>query len=310
MRPIRRILVAIKDPSARSNPAIDKGIQLASQFGATLELFHAIATHVYTSFGLEDAELLAFKTDRLKQNQSRLEVIAERARQSGIKVRAATEWSYPPHEAIVRQAQKVKADLIVAECHAGKRVAPLFLHLTDWELLRVSPVPVLLVKSRKLYDRPTLLAAVDPTHANAKPARLDDEILEAAVTFRRALRGSLHVAHAFFPIPDDVTPTELLDEKAAQTIEKRAQSKARLRLDATLKRAELRVSRSRRHLLNLHPVNSIPQLAHKIRSDIVVMGAISRTGIKRFLIGNTAERIIDDLACDVLVIKPKDFKPR
>ncbi len=46
-------------------------------------------------------------------------------------------------------------------------------------------------------------------------------------------------------------------------------------------------------------------MARKIHSDIVVMGAISRTGIKRFLIGNTAERIIDDLSCDVLVVKPR-----
>ena len=37
------------------------------------------------------------------------------------------------------------------------------------------------------------------------------------------------------------------------------------------------------------------------------LGAISRTGIKRLLIGNTAERVIDDLNCDVLVVKPQDF---
>lgn len=310
MRPIRRILVAIKDPSVRAIPAVEKGIQLARQFGASLELFHAIATHVYTSFGLEDAELAEFRRARLERSQSQLEAIAARARKEGVKARAVAEWDYPPHEAIVRQAQRMKADLIVAECHAGKRVAPLLLRLTDWELLRLSPVPVLLVKSRKAYSRPTLLAAVDPTHANAKPARLDEEILAAATAFRQALRGSLHVAHAFFPIPDDVTPTELLNEDATQRIEERARTKARARLDATLKRAELRLSRSHRHLLNQHPVNSIPQLARKVRSDIVVMGAISRTGIKRFLIGNTAERIIDDLACDVLVVKPKDFKPR
>jgi hypothetical protein len=43
-------------------------------------------------------------------------------------------------------------------------------------------------------------------------------------------------------------------------------------------------------------------------SAIVVMGAISRSGYKRLLIGNTAERILDDLTCDILVIKPANFR--
>jgi hypothetical protein len=40
------------------------------------------------------------------------------------------------------------------------------------------------------------------------------------------------------------------------------------------------------------------------------MGAISRSGLKRLLIGNTAERILDDLRCDVLVVKPPKFRNR
>ena len=41
---------------------------------------------------------------------------------------------------------------------------------------------------------------------------------------------------------------------------------------------------------------------------MVVMGAISRPGYKRLLIGNTAERILDDLTCDIMVIKPPNFR--
>ena len=33
-------------------------------------------------------------------------------------------------------------------------------------------------------------------------------------------------------------------------------------------------------------------------------------GIKRWLIGNTAERILDDLRCDVLIVKPTTFRNR
>jgi universal stress protein E len=54
-------------------------------------------------------------------------------------------------------------------------------------------------------------------------------------------------------------------------------------------------------------VNAIPELARRIHSDIVVMGAVSRSGLKRLFIGNTAERVVDDLGCDVLVVKPRQF---
>jgi hypothetical protein len=43
MRPIRRILVAVKDPEARALPAIRKAAQLARACGAQLELFHALS---------------------------------------------------------------------------------------------------------------------------------------------------------------------------------------------------------------------------------------------------------------------------
>jgi universal stress protein E len=308
MRTVRRILVAIKDPSARSLPAVDKAVQLARAFGARLELFHGIADHVYTNFELEDSNLEKLKQSRLVQCRARLEAIAERARQKKVPVHTSVEWDYPPHEAIVRQAARVDADLIVAECHAGRRIAPLLLHLTDWELLRCSPVPVLLVKNKRPYRNPVLLAAVDPAHANAKPSHLDDEILRAAVSVRRALRGSLHAVHAFVPLPLDAKPSEILDEKAVDRLVERARVAASKLLDKALR--DVRLPRNHRHLMSRHPVNAVPELARKLHSDIVVMGAISRSGLKRFFIGNTAERVVDDLTCDVLVVKPREFVSR
>jgi universal stress protein E len=46
----------------------------------------------------------------------------------------------------------------------------------------------------------------------------------------------------------------------------------------------------------------------RTRAGIVVMGALSRSGLRRMFIGNTAESVLDALACDVLVVKPTPFK--
>jgi universal stress protein E len=40
------------------------------------------------------------------------------------------------------------------------------------------------------------------------------------------------------------------------------------------------------------------------------MGAVSRSGLKRLLIGNTAERVLDLLTCDILIVKPAQFADR
>jgi universal stress protein E len=308
VRPIKHILLAVKDPFAPSTAAINKAIQLASALDASLELFHSITTQIYMGLDLQMEELQGLKEARLQQHHARLEVLAKRGREAGVDTVTSVEWDYPPHEAVTRQALKSKADLIVAECHQGRRIAPLLLHVTDWELLRYSPVPVLLVKSRRPYTKPVILAAVDPTHANAKPTRLDDEILAAAGALEAAFKGELHVVHSFVPVPADVQPSELVAPDATRRLEVRARAHARARLEKAL--GKVRVARDRRHLLSAHPLNAIPPLARKIRSDIVVMGAISRSGLKRLLIGNTAERIIDDLPCDVLVVKPRDFVTR
>ena len=44
-------------------------------------------------------------------------------------------------------------------------------------------------------------------------------------------------------------------------------------------------------------------------TDFVVMGAVARRGIKRLFIGSTAERVLDRLPCDLVIIKPLDFEP-
>jgi nucleotide-binding universal stress UspA family protein len=51
----------------------------------------------------------------------------------------------------------------------------------------------------------------------------------------------------------------------------------------------------------------IPALVKELKIDLVVMGTVSRTGIPGFIIGNTAETILDQLQCSVLVIKPSGF---
>jgi universal stress protein E len=295
---VHRILVAVKALDSKPLPAVLKAAQLARAYGAQLELFCALTTPVYADSVLSSAQGLVSLEHELRQNAlRRLEAIADRLRVHSIKVTVSAEWDYPAHEAIVRRAQVIKADLIVASLHSGRHRLPWLLRLTDWELVRQSPIPLLLVKNPHPYRHPAVLAAIDPAHAHEKPLQLDKEILRIGRALTTALRGTLHAVHALMLTPETL-------QKMQEDAKREAQSAFNRALRAA------RIPRSRQYLVGRLPVDAIAEAARKSHSAIVVMGAISRSGYKRLLIGNTAERILDELSCDLLVVKPAKFRGR
>jgi universal stress protein E len=309
MPAIRRILVAIKDPWARSLPALEKAGQLARALGARVELFYALSDPLYIDVAeAEGVSLSSLEQAAHARAAQRLDKLAQRLGKAGVRATSVVEWDFPPHEAIIRAARLFNADLIVAERHASAHHLAWVLRFTDFELLRVAAVPVLLVKTRRAYDHPTILAAVDPSHAFSKPSRLDHEILGCATQITRALRGSLHAVFAYNPLPAGALEPGLALAGATEAIATEAEARARKALARELNGAS--IPESRRHVVPRHPIDAIQGAAAQVGCGILVMGAISRTGLKRLVLGNTAERVFDELPCDVLVVKPKGFTSR
>jgi len=311
MQPIRRILVAVKNPAARSLPAVNKAAQIAKGLGAQLTLFHDIATPLYAeTLRGREIDLRSWQREVQTARREQLEKLATRVRKHGIDVDVAADWDFPPYEAIIRKAQRISADLVVVENHhgTGRHPARWLLAYTDWELLRLCPIPVLLVKNRRLYHRPRVLAAVDPAHARAKPTNLDKQILRAGAQLVHALRGELHALHALLPplpvvpaMPDGPIVDLVAERSGLHDIAQRSLARAVDGFD---------VKRSHCHLVEGRPNDVIPRTARRERAAIVAMGVVSRSGLKRFFIGNTAEFVMDAITADILVVKPPDFDSR
>jgi universal stress protein E len=309
MRTIRRILVALKEPGAKSLPIVAKAVQLARGLDARLELFHCIDNPIYSDIAAPPEQgFQVIEQDWRAGYLQRLESIAAPLRRQGLAVGTSVEWDFPIYEAIVRRARDLGSDLIVSECHRGRHIVPSLLHLTDWELLQVSPLPVLLVKSVRQWSRPVILAAVDPSHAFAKPADLDAEILDAGTAMRKALLGSLHVVYGWVPPPLGAATSKSIDAATVKRVAARALTQAQRQFDRVLRTTE--IPRSRRHLIERHGLDAIQDAVRDTKCSIVVMGAVSRSGLKRIFIGNTAQRLLDTLACDILVVKPRQFRAR
>ena len=56
-----------------------------------------------------------------------------------------------------------------------------------------------------------------------------------------------------------------------------------------------------------HAREVVPECARALGTELVVMGTVGRTGIPGFVIGNTAEQILNQIDCSVLTIKPAGF---
>lgn len=309
MQPIRKILVAVKNPDRRRHAVVDKAIRLAKKLRASIEFYHAISDPVFMEIQpLTGQSFAEIKREALTLRQKRLDSLVARACALGVESGATVEWDFPPHEAIVRRAVRCRADLIIAECHEGRRHRWL-MRLTDWELLRASPVPVLLLRGSKPWRKNTVLAAVDPAHAHSKPSRLDSIIVEKGQQLTRSLGGSFHLMHAAYPSAFGLT----LGDPAIDAVTLAAtyeQQKAKARQDFAEFAQSAKVPRKRRHVVDRDPATGIAEIARAVRADVVVMGAVSRSGLRRMIIGNTAERVLEALPCDVLVVKPAHFEKR
>ena len=309
MYPIHNILVAIKDPRAASHPAVAKSAAIAAALDAQIQLFHAIDLPMNPDVGAVEGLRLPQTERRQKEsNLQLLEAIATPLRRRGLSVTTAVEWDFPLHEAIIRAAERFDANLIVAADHTTTHHAPWLLRYTDWELLRASPTPVLLVKSPRPYRHPVILAALDPTHAFDKPAALDNEILRFSATLADALHGAVHAVHGYVPVPANLPPEVLSKPGELEKILARIEEAA---VDALGQVAQpLGISRTHLHVVGRHPTDAVLDVATETGSQIVALGSLSRSGVDRFLIGNTAEALIDRLHCDILVVKPPTFRHR
>lgn len=303
MKTCKRILMAVKNPDAGRQPGIAKAISLAHRLGAALELYHAISAPVVIELErVTRKSVLALREEARTLRARQLERYVAAAGKRGVDACCTVEWGYPPHEAIVRRAARTRADLIAAEWHAGPRSRPWLVHLTDWELLRQSKAPVLLMRNTRPYRRPVVLAAVDPSHANAKPARLDADIVDTAARLSVALQGTMHVMHAIDSFSAGIMTSDATDVATVLLVEQALRDKGRRDFEALT--TALGIDPARRHVVSGEAVKAIPRLARRLGAQIVVMGAVSRSGLGGVFIGNTAERVLGALPCDVLALRP------
>lgn len=306
MNPIRNILVIV-DPTASLHPAIEKAALLAERFSARLDLF------VCDTKAARNTRHAQYASDPgrgapLTDLKPLLEGLADPLRSRGIDVTTEAIAADPLAAALIARVERTCADLVVKDTHHHTVAHRTFLTHTDWELIRACPVPLLLTKPRLWSASPTLCAAVDPGHRDDKPVLLDRCILDLASTLANKLRGPLHVLHAYIPMATIATavgsvPTMVMDVSPELIENERAGKQKEL----TALVSDYNVPSENVHLEMGGTQDALCRLAHRLDADVMIMGAVSRSAVKRVFIGSTAERVLEQLPCDALVVKGPNF---
>jgi len=300
------ILVAVRSVDRSARSILRKAASLAKMYDAPLRLVHVLAIP-QGSLTRAGATIRQAAQADLDERAAQLEKLAGLPELRGVQTSTTIRCDYPIQDALVREVFDCHARMLIVQSREPGRLARVFLSNIDWELIRNCPCPLWLSKSEKFDRRAPILAAVDPLHSNAKPAMLDQRIIEQAIEAAGGRPGKVMLCHAY-----ELAQPVLIDTPEAYWFAMSEQS--RQAYEQNIERAMDKLQSKQEipaenvHVVRGDPALQLQRLAKKHAASLVVMGAVSRRGLSRVFIGNTAERALDKLGCDVLVIKPRGFK--
>jgi universal stress protein E len=299
----KNILVVV-DPRADAHPVVDHAAWLAEQCSASLELFicdydpDIDAGNVSTVWISQPA-----RETLMGILKKKLEALAEPLTKRGLKVGIDVAWDHPLDEGIVRKVVASKPWLVAKDTHHHNVLKRTLLSNTDWHLIRQCPAPLYLVKPGLSTTGLKIAAAVDPLHEHDKPAQLDHKIVGLAQELAACTGGELHVVHTY-PVPQ---PMSVPEGAPIIDISKEVEAEHRKAFDDFIGEYDLPAKQT--HLIEGLPHQRLPALVEKEGIELVVMGAVSRSGLDRVFLGSTAERVLEWMPCDLLIVKPESFEP-
>jgi universal stress protein E len=310
MDDLRQILVIV-DPTSAAQPCVQKAARLAQAFGAKLELFICDTSAELRANRFAAAEVYEVAIERNRSlHDGQLERLAAPLRQRGLAVATDVAFHDPLHAGIVEKIRALRPDLVVKDTHFHGALRRTLFTNTDWHLIRQCPAPLLLTKPGAWRSQVKFAAALDPGHADDKPAILDRELLACAERFASELHGAARAVHVFnsAPIIASVAPVAsiyngptFVDAELVKSLRQAHQRD----FDAAI--AEYPTFAGHADLIDGVPPEALPSYALANAIDVMVLGAVSRSALRRLLVGSTAERLLDRLPCDILVLKPSQL---
>jgi nucleotide-binding universal stress UspA family protein len=290
------------DFSENSHKALDYGIAMARQFGATLSLLHIVEpTAPFT--GLEAVPIVIEGTEQLSGAENRMAEFAAQHVPADVAVTSLVRLGSAVHE-ISDFAKTHKIDLVVATIHPHNRISrALFGGITE-RIVHQAPCPILIVRENEhdffqadgaggiRINR--ILAPVDFTPCSEKALRY-------AVAFGQQFDAEVFCLH----VVETDKPLMIME---TESYRKTHEIEASNNMNALIREVDGSV-KFETGIVTGSPHHEIIDAADDCAVDLIVIGEHCRTGVfGRFMLGSAADEVVKGAHCPILVVRPHEHE--
>jgi len=268
----QRFMVVL-DPTQPTQPAFERALQSALMTGADLHLYTCTCRPPGLPEGQQDAGAMArFRSEV----DAAMHALAERAAAVGVVARVEVGCAGDFRQEMVQAADRIHADLVFKYAELHSTVQREQRETADWLLLRLSPCPVVMVKDRRDWSARRVLGAVNLGSHDPAHIKLNHQVVAEAQRFAEDFGAEAHFVTAY----------------ADQNRSPDRHDFARL----------CGVDIARAHTRHGAAALVIRDVAEAIGADLVLIGTVARGGLMGTVVGNTAERVLDESLADVMVL--------
>ena len=208
-----------------------------------------------------------------------------------------------PIDALVREVESGQHDLLLKD--ANSESESLFFGSLDMRLMRMCRVPIWISNVTSPPKTRRILAAIDP-QAKQNGKRMNERVIRAASLLARQEMAELFIISVWH------TPSGSF-ESGGNEMERSSQFATNVKRHAwenvehAVAASLLKIPTDNVLFEKSIGSNAIVSAVRDVQPDLLVMGSIAHTGIPGLLIGNTAEEVVRQIECSVLMLKPENF---
>ncbi len=201
---------------------------------------------------------------------------------------------------IINFAQKEKVDLIVMGTRGHGLLDKMLIGSTTLKVLKKSKIPVLAFKrvEKKRAGIKNILVPIDVYEKKGAALEYAAD-LAAVINARVFVVYSIRMVGHLYTVPSVLN--ELIKDSSKELIKRVEEIKAKRGIHGS-KADDLRIKTKVLHGTN--PAVAIADYALAKNIDLIVINTHSRTGIKKLVLGSTAENVIKSSHCSILVTRP------
>lgn len=293
-------ILAATDLSEPARHAVERGVRLASQSGASLTVMHVVSRGAMDSLRrLLGAESAPIEQHILDAARVALETLAAEPSAPG---RAAVETCLATGvaaEEIAGRADELQASLLVVGARGEGFMRQALFGTTSERLVRRTRLPVLVVRRSPRQDYRRVLVAIDFSEASLAALRCAQLVAPVAEfvllhAFELPFEGRLHLAG-------------VTDQAVAQ-YRRRAQAEALARLREVAVAAGLAAGSVDLRVIHGQPTRVILEEEQARACDLVVVGKRGLGLVEELLLGSATKHVLAEGTVDVLVAGPSPWQ--